>query len=351
MKILYCGLKFDYGEAYLGYSFEHLNFFNTLKKMSSIKKLDYISIDETIRLYNKEYLNELIISYAKQNSYDLIFFFLFKDEIYETTLKTLKNELSTPTIAWMADDHWRFETYSKYWAKYFTLVVTTDLNSLKKYKDNNINNVILSQWGCNHYDYKPTINKKSYKVTFVGMAHGNRKNNINYLKKFNQIECWGNGWENKKIPFGQMVEIYSNSNINLNFSESSSQRNLKTFIKIFLSKSTKSSYKLNNLDLMYKNFINFYQKKTYQIKGRVFEVPACRGFLLTENCKNLDSYFEFDKEIVVFDTLEEANSKIKFFKNNLRSAETIAKRGYIRVINEHTYEKRFLTIFKKLYDK
>ncbi len=351
MKILYCGLKFDYGKENLGYSFEHLNFFNTLKKMPSITKLDYISIDETIQLYNKEYLNELIVSYAKRNSYDLIFFFLFKDEIYETTLKILKNELSTPTIAWMADDHWRFETYSKYWAKYFTLVVTTDLNSLKKYKDNNINNVILSQWGCNHYDYKPTISKNSYKVTFVGMAHGNRKNNINYLKKSNQIECWGNGWENKKIPFGQMVEIYSNSNINLNFSESSSQRNLKTFIKIFLSKSTNNSYKLNNLDLMYKNFINFYQKSPHQIKGRVFEVPACRGFLLTENCKNLDSYFEFDKEIVVFDTLEEANSKIKFFKNNLRSAETIAKKGYLRVINEHTYEKRFLTIFKKLYDK
>ena len=78
MKILYCGLKFDYGEAYLGYSFEHLNFFNTLKKMSSIKKLDYISIDETIRLYNKEYLNELILSYAKRNSYNLIFFFFIQ---------------------------------------------------------------------------------------------------------------------------------------------------------------------------------------------------------------------------------------------------------------------------------
>ena len=31
--------------------------------------------------------------------------------------------------------------------------------------------------GCNHFDYKPTIKNNSFDVTFVGMAHGNRKKN------------------------------------------------------------------------------------------------------------------------------------------------------------------------------
>ena len=34
----------------------------------------------------------------------------------------------------MADDHWRFENYSKYWAKNYTYYVTTDRDSLNKYK-------------------------------------------------------------------------------------------------------------------------------------------------------------------------------------------------------------------------
>ena len=59
---------------------------------------------------------------------------MFKDEFYPETLNYIKNELSIPTIAWMADDHWRFEIYSKYIARNFSLVVTTDRDSVQKYK-------------------------------------------------------------------------------------------------------------------------------------------------------------------------------------------------------------------------
>ncbi len=348
MNILYCGLKFDYGKSELGYSFEHLNFYHTLKNMPSVDKLDYLSLDETIKLNNKEYLNEEIINLAKKNKYDLVFFFLFKDEIFESTLNLLKNDLSIPTLAWMADDHWRFETYSKYWANYFSFVVTTDINSLHKYKKNKLDNVILSQWACNHYNYKPVIKNNNYEVTFVGMAHGSRKKKIKNLNKINKIDCWGSGWDNGKLTFEKMIEVYSNSQINLNFSESSFQKNFKTFVKIFLSKTTTNSYEVNNLKLFYANLVNFFKKSKNQIKGRVFEVPGCGGFLLTENCPNLDNYFELDKEIVVFDSLDEANDKIKFYKKNLDKIKNISKNGYQRVINEHTYEKRFLNIFKKI---
>lgn len=348
MKILYCGLKYDYGQTELGYSFEHLNFYNTLKRMPSIKKLDYISLDETIHSNSKDYLNEKILNYTKKNGYDLIFFFLFKDEIYKSTLSIIKNELSTPTVAWMADDHWRFDTYSKYWAKYFSLIITTDHEAVNKYKKHQINNVFLSQWGCNHFDYKPNKTSKNYGVTFVGMAHGSRSKKIKFLNKTNEIICWGKGWENQKLPFNHMLQVYSNSNINLNFSESSNQKNFKSLVKVFLSKSTKGIYEANNIKSIYQNFLNLFQRSKNQIKGRVFEVPACNGFLLTENCPKIENYFEIDKEIAIFDTLDEANDKINYFKKNLELAKKIAYQGHIRVLNEHTYEKRFLEIFNKI---
>lgn len=348
MNILYCGLKYDYGKKEMGYSFEHLNFYNSLKNMSAVKKLDYICVDEILINNGKEFLNEEIIKMAKKNNYDFVFFFMFKDEIYKDTLIYLKKEMGLPTIAWMADDHWRFETYSKYWANFFTLVVTTDEASIAKYKKNKIENVILSQWGCNHFDYKPKIKNNSFDITFVGMAHGTRKKKIEYLKQTYEIDCWGNGWKNKKLSFEEMIEVYSNSRINLNFSESSFQKNFKTLIKIFISKTSAGNFTPNNLNLIFQNCKFFFKKIKNQIKGRVFEVPACAGFLLTENCENLEKYFEIDKEIVVFNSVEEAKDKIKFYKNNYAESKKIAENGYLRAIKDHTYEQRFLNIFKKL---
>ena len=196
---------------------------------------------------------------AKKNYYVFVFFFMFKDEINKDTLIYLKKEMGLPTIAWMADDHWRFETYSKYWANFFTLVVTTDEASIAKYKKNKIENVILSQWGCNHFDYKPKIKNNSFDITFVGMAHGTRKK-IEYLKQTYEIDCWGNGWKNKKLSFEEMIEVYSNSRINLNFSESSFQRNFKTLIKVFISKTSAGNFTPNNLNLIFK-IVNFFLKK------------------------------------------------------------------------------------------
>ena len=72
----------------------------------------------------------------------------FRYEIYKTTFDILKKlEFN---IAWIAD---KFKAVNI--GQIFTLVVTTDLISMKKYK-NNIKNVILCN-GAVSFDYKPTI--------------------------------------------------------------------------------------------------------------------------------------------------------------------------------------------------
>ena len=349
MKLLYCGLKYDYGKRENGFSFEHNNFYNSFISMSKINKVDYLAIDELIENYGKDHLNNELARISKMNNYDLIFFFMFKDEFYKSTLNYIKNDLSIPTVAWMADDHWRFENYSKFWANYFSLIVTTDKNSLSKYFKNGNTNVHLSQWACNHNLYKPNIKQVKYKTTFIGMCYGNRLNNIRILNANEElVKCWGKGWDKGKISLNKMNEIYSNSNINLNFSQSSYQKNIKTFIKIFINKDYNNKFRLNNLDIILANLKNFNSPVKKQIKGRVFEVTGCKGFLLTENCENIQEYFDLNKEISVFDNINEAKEKIKFFDKNPSLTKKIAEEAYIRVINNHTYEKRFLEIFKKL---
>ena len=78
MKVLYCGLKFDYGDKLRGYSFEHLNFYNTLKNMKSITRLDYICIDDS----NRNQLNQNILDNCKTYNYDFVFFFYLKMKFF-----------------------------------------------------------------------------------------------------------------------------------------------------------------------------------------------------------------------------------------------------------------------------
>jgi len=349
MKLLYCGLKYDYGDKNKGFSFEHINFFNTLSKMSAIKKLDYLPTDEVIKNFGKDYLNETIVEKAKKEKYDLIFFFLFKDEFYSETLKYLKDNLSIPTVAWMADDHWRFENYSKYNAGLYTSYVTTDENSLLKYKQNKIGNVFLSQWACNHFLFKPSIMKKNSKVTFVGMSYGARNKEIEYLNKGNNIkvECWGSGWSNDKLTTEEMINVFKSSSINLNFTKSSNQKNFKNLVKVILRKDG-DEYKFNSFNQVKDNFKTFLQKDTRQIKARIFEITGVAGFLLTETCEYLDKYFDIDKEIVTFENTEEAKKKINFYLKNEKLLNLISLNASKKILNEHTYEKRFTKIFKKI---
>jgi spore maturation protein CgeB len=351
MKILYCGIKYDYAEKSRGFSFEHYNFYNTMVEMNCrSNQVDYVCVDQILQTHGKQFLNEKIYDLAKNNKYDLVFFFLFKDEYDLGLLKYIKNELSIPTIAWMADDHWRFDIYSKYIARYFSLVVTTDKDSLVKYHKNKIYNVFCSQWAFNNYLFpKKKIESLIYEVSFVGISYGQRINIINYLKKNNfKINCWGYGWEQGRVALEEMQDIFTKSKINLNFCLGSDQFSLKKFIKIFLKKNHKNKIALNSLKNVFINTKYFFLKTKPQIKARVFEVTGSGGFLLTEYAPYLENYFDLKKEVAIFYDKKDLKNKINYFLKNSCHAKLIARNGRLRAIRDHTYEKRLNEIFNFL---
>ena len=45
MRVLFCGLKYEYGKPELGLSFEYQNFFEVLKNMSGVEA-ELFAIDE-----------------------------------------------------------------------------------------------------------------------------------------------------------------------------------------------------------------------------------------------------------------------------------------------------------------
>ncbi len=81
------------------------------------------------------------------------------------------------------------------------------------------------------------------------------------------------------------------------------------------------------------------QMKT-AVNQRVFDVPACGGFLLSDHQTDMESFFEVGKEAICYHGREEAVSLAGYYLENDAEREKIAAAGRRRVLADHTYERR-----------
>jgi len=81
--------------------------------------------------------------------------------------------------------------------------------------------------------------------------------------------------------------------------------------------------------------------RSRQIKARIFEVPGCGGFLMTQPADDLERYYTPGSEIETFDDPDELARKIGHYLAHPEERDRIALAGYARTRAEHTYEIRF----------
>lgn len=308
-------MRFDYGNREQGTSYEFNNFYRTLQRMvPNVVEFDFMTL---MQRDGKDGMNRMLLETADRESPDLIFFCLFTDEITKETIGKLSQRYVT--FNWFCDDHWRFYNFSRHYAPRFTFVSTTDIEALPKYEKIGYKNALLTQWACNHFDYVRLLDaKERYEVTFVGQPHGNRKGIVAYIKRNStNIEAFGKGWENGRVSQEQMIQLFNESKINLNLSN--------------------SSWSIHTIF-----------RRQQQIKGRNFEIPGCSGFLLTNYVNGLERYYAIGEEIVCFKNRRDLLRQIRHYLADEEDRKAIARRGYDRTIREHTYEERFRTLFGKM---
>ena len=266
MKILYAGLKYDYGQPERGFSFEHYNFYESLVSMEGGKHdIIYFPFDEIMQKFGRDGMNERLLKVVAEENPEMGFFCIFQDEIKHETLASIKEQI--PTFNWFTDDHWRFYNFGKHYAPYFTFVGTTDSQAPAKYQEAGIENVIKTQWACNHHTYKPTnvnpdkigsredVNYK-YDVTFVGQPHSDRRQVVEKMRAAGiKVDCWGSGWDNGRVDQEGMLDIFSNSKINLNLTKSSEQISFKQLVKIFVKRRSDNKYAFYSPKLWFDNYL------------------------------------------------------------------------------------------------
>jgi spore maturation protein CgeB len=317
MKILYVASKYDYGDPSRGLSFEHYNFYDTLAHMGH--DITYFDFMTKYQQRGKSAMNVRLRDVVRSEKPDLLFCVLYTDQFDINTMRSISQQTDTITFNWFCDDHWRFDNFSRYWAPAFNWVSTTAASALHKYRQIGYANVIKTQWACNHFLYQPSTSQPDYDVTFIGQPHGTRRQIIAAIRAAGiEVKTWGYGWEAGRLTQEEMIQVFNGSRINLNLSNAST------------------------IGIGWRKWLPGHRTPLpQQIKGRNFEIPGCRGFLLTGLAENLEEYYLPGREVDVFTTVEDLVSKIQFYLDNETERQRMAQAGYVRTMAEHTYEKRF----------
>jgi spore maturation protein CgeB len=357
MKILYVGTKYDYGKPEQGYSFEHYNFFHALHNLGH--EIIYFDFMALMQKRSKEWMNGRLKEVAQSEQPDLMFTVLAENELDKDVVANISK--NTNSVNWFCDDHWRFDNFSKFWAPCFNWVVTTANSALPKYEKIKYHNVIKSQWACNHFLYRQLDLPLIYDVTFVGQPHGNRRQVIEKLRENGfKVSVWGTGWETGRLSQEEMINVFNQSRINLNLSNSifkieSPKEKIRNRIRQGLSKAAnwvpggrtaKELWKESRKTIIADQSTD--TSYLEQIKGRNFEVPGCSGFMLTGRPENLEEYYRINEEVVCHENSDDLVSKVKYYLENESERQRIAKAGYERTVREHTYANRFSEIFKRM---
>jgi spore maturation protein CgeB len=89
--------------------------------------------------------------------------------------------------------------------------------------------------------------------------------------------------------------------------------------------------------------VNLDINRIYQrdiVTMRVFDVLACRGFLLADHSNDLEELFDLNSELIAYRSLAEIPSLVKHFLCHPNECQQIAMAGHQRVLKEHTIQLR-----------
>jgi len=273
--------------------------------------------------FGKDKMNKKFLEKVKKEQPDYILFGLSYDEFYPETLQSIKKiSPQTITINFFGDDNWRYDDWSRYYALLFDYIITSEKDN-SDYEKDGLKNVSFLH-GISPDVFKPKLINKKYDLTFIGMPIRDRYDYLKFLHKNRiKIKIFGRGWDKHPdlkdsmggfLESDEYVNTINQSKINLSFS---------------------------------KTILQGKGKKDKQLKGRIFEVAACKSFLLVEDFPQLRDFFKNSQDIT-FKTKEELLEKVKYYLKNETERNKLSEKLYKQVIKNYTWEAQFRDFFKQI---
>ena len=324
--------------------------------------------------------NEKLIPYIKSSGIKFDLFlncessgFLFPESVKEVS------KIGLPT-ALICFDNLHAPHIHKSIAPLFDVVWLTSFETINMFEKWGCRNIIFQPYAANPYQFTPHWNKKTIQsVCFIGSPYGSRVEILNTLTQAgvncevytDTISSENKTYQTKsKVPsakkepvkdlinslsfsIGRKVFISAALNRTIFKEKTQLDTNKNLLIKPSVSfEEMQEIYSNNALSLNITVLRNTYllNNPVHKIHLRTFEIPMCGGLQLAPYSDELASYFEDNKEIVLYKNTEEFISKAKFYlaPENVSLSKQMKQAARKRAENEHTWNIRFNNLFQKI---
>jgi len=259
-----------------------------------------------------------IIELIEQFSINIIILPIIYYEIGAFFLQNLR-KWNVRSLLVFFDDSSRFESTSRFYVGLCDFVVTHESkNALRFYQPYHCNVSFFPCYPSVKF-YDKLLNSTNRRLTdlgdvsFVGAKIADR---ALYLDKLSDcglaLSVYGAGWPRGRVTQMEMLAIFRQSKISLNF--------------------TKSGMQVLNK----------------QLKARAFEIVLAGGFLLTEYDEELCEYFKVGEEIDIFQSFDECVLKIDYYLKNPDIRLEMQKRAELKCRTALNFETAWSAYFNNL---
>ena len=176
----------------------------------------------------------------------------------------------------------------------------------KNFKKINKNSFHIRQ-GFDEDIFKKLNKDKTIDLLFVGTKDKKREKNINYLRQYFKIRCYGKGWENKPVFHKKLNILYNSSKIVLNFNRPGDGFSV-----------------------------------------RVFQILGSGSFVITEYCKDLSNVFRNKNNLIWYKNLNQLKELCNFYLRYENKRIRTSKNSYDFVKKNYTWDNIIVKIKKKI---
>jgi spore maturation protein CgeB len=300
-------------EAFIQTNVENkILFLNELGFIEDLKRNIFKLVSKDLMYAN---ISKIIDSEIKKFQPDLIIVispFMFNEKIFEC----FDNFSNIVKCAWIGD---RFTISYKNIADKFDHLFYTDSFFLEEGKNFNFPNGSYLPLAVNENRFFDKNQKREERLLFIASY---TKQRMEFLKQINSIDLKLIGAKWQKDYLKKNIE-YVDKNININ--QVVDEYNLSQFI----------------LNIKHEhNVVN-------GLNMRTFEAIASGGCLLQDYVKDIEINFEINKNILVYNNIEELNELILKMRKDKLIMNNLIKNGKELILEKHTYKNRVNKILEQ----
>lgn len=353
------------------YEWQRFHFINELKS----NKIN-IDIFNPLHYQNIEVAQEELLKFLKinKNKYSL-FLTGVNDTFFTPQVIVRIKEIGIPTLL-ICFDNLHAPFIHKNIAPFFDLVWLTSSETEYLFKGWGANTIFLP-YAANPFFFTPSVKPDINSVGFIGTPYGMRLQKIESLTAQNiPVAIYSNSFfetQNQTEKVRRTISEKTKHAANLISFQIGRKILFSEFIYLF-HHTLKSQKKLTeNKEIQLFPSVSFIEmvelyssfaislgitdvRNTYLLKNpvlklhlRTFEIPMSGGLQIINYTDELASYFEDEKEIILYKSEEEFIDKAKFYlqdsQKKTRMNMKIAARK--RAVSDHTWMNRFIKVFKK----